>query len=324
MKSVGTLTPSVGGSPSSAGPSTNDADEEDNAGYDQSTLYAGDKALPKTDEGNVNRTLGNVSTVPLSYHTKSSTGGFGSRSVPVGLERPFRPAELSTELDLRYSPPVGTPNVFRTVLVTNLPKITSTTQILDHVHEGPIIDIKLARGNIFPGSSVAIIQFLFNNSARHFVTHTANYDVIIGDKKINALLLNTPTRPIPPHLFNSILQGKLTRVLSIFQLGRDFSSVVLHHDIGSDSPTNLSTVDCIKMTSLGFVEICFTSINGARLARDFLMAHRRYRDCAIRFGPDPCATLNSAEQCTQDVDFVRNPSNIPIGQDIACKTPRCE
>ena len=277
-------------------PSTNDGDEEDNV--DDAGLFNGDAKERGLGSGflvgtNKAPTLATKSiSAAASFSEKLSSGAYGSMPANTGLDMSFPIKPKSDVNHLRYTPTVKTPDIFRTVLISDLPaNLTSVAQILDQVRGGLVVDAKLLNKITFPGSPVALIQFLYEESAKRFVVHVSKYNIVIGDTKIKAALIETASRPIPEHLRGLILQGKCSRFMYIYRYPRNISLNKLREDMGMSTATKLSTVVYLKVKAGGIAEVCFTSVSSAQIARDHIVANGKYRDSPVRFGPDPCAAL---------------------------------
>ena len=261
-----------------------------------------------------------------AFREKVNVGAYGSRPASIiGLDTLFPIKPKSGVHCLRFSPAAGTPDIFRSVLVSNLTKTTSISQILDEVRGGRVVDVKLVNMDCLMNCSVALVQFLHEESAKRFVAYTVKNHIMVDKKRISATLIKTPTWPMLPYVRNSMLQGKCTRFLRIYKFSRDGNLSRLRQDIDVDTATKLSAIESIRMKDQGFVEICFTSVRGARMARDRLVADGRYRDCPVGFGPDPCAApypcssdkpaqQGWVSEAIEDDSFV--PNTVPSGKSV--------
>ena len=211
---------------------------------------------------------------------------------------------------LRYRPQAGAANTLRTISIANVPDPASIIQVLDKVCGGMVVDIKFSMTKSITGSSTVLVQFLLEVSAKSFESYASQTKLRVQGQKLQVNLLKTPTWPIPQYLRTLIECYGCTRYVWIDRFPSNLSLETLRRDTGLTTTTKLDRVLYIQMKDAETVEICFSSVAAAQFARSCLRSLGRYRNCPIRFAPDPCtrpfpSTTKAIGQPTIDTENSR-------------------
>ena len=274
--------------------SSNDGDEEDN--ISELDLQATRTVEKSMDSGIDNEKLPELplrdaeaaATRIPSMEQEHDTGHM-KQTTAAKLDKSF-PIKPKCDINyLCYKPPNDTPDVYRTVLISNLPSKIRPEEILDKVRGGLVVSIKVLDTSVITGSSTATVEFLYELAAKSFQTHASQTKLKIRGNTIRVNMIKTPSWPIPAYLRSLIISGRSTRIMLIHKYPDNVSPEKLRQDMGMNTATKVSSLLCTQMRSGGIAEMCFSSVLSAQIARDCLIAHGRYRDCPIRFAPDPCA-----------------------------------
>ena len=274
--------------------SSNDGDEEDNiseldlqATRNVEKLTSFVTGKDKLAELSLRELEVAATRIPLMK--QDQTTGYIQQTTAAKFDKSF-PIKPKCDINyLWYKPPTDAPEVYRTVLVSNLPSKIRPEEILDKVQGGLVVSIKALDTSVITGSATATVEFLYELAARTFQTYASQTKLKIGGNTVEVKVLKTPSWPIPSFLRSLIISGRSTRIMLIHNYPKHIAVDKLREDMGMNTATKISTLLYVRMRPAGTAEIGFSSVLSAQIARDCLIAHGRYRECPIRFAPDPCA-----------------------------------
>lgn len=229
---------------------------------------------------------------------------------------------------LRYKPGMSAPNIFRTIIITNIaPDVVSLSDILEKIRGAEIIsaqlldthnipavktisDIWAAPALKSPGTDTALIVFQRETEASRFEQYAAQHHLYFAGKKATVEFVMTETYPISIELEEALDEGA-TRCLLIEKfppfdelqdkLLEGFPSTIdplrtkLLKDL-TPHPTKPSNVPVENILvfkdendEIEAVEVRLTSVMAAVRAIRKLMWLPEYKQSNIEFCKDPCA-----------------------------------
>ncbi|MCJ1368675.1 hypothetical protein MMC16_007820 [Acarospora aff. strigata] len=189
---------------------------------------------------------------------------------------------------IRYNPNPNEQNVYRTVLVEGLPYTITFESLLKKVRGGSIVSVKLCDTLSITGSCTALITFLRESAASAYEDFAASHPLSFGGKVAKVSMLQTPTWPMTIKLKIAIFDHHHTRCLEVTSFPRHIQPSTLRLDLRICSAMDCDLIEFLAMRDDGVLDIRFASINAAGQAYGILTSYRRYRQCSVRFSPDPC------------------------------------
>lgn len=189
---------------------------------------------------------------------------------------------------LRYMPPVGTDNTYRTVKIDcPLPSSSSNSttvslnQILTELRGLELYSARLFDTAHLTGMNTAIVIFIRQRDALDFLQRTAGSGLRVGSLFARVSLVNTPTYPIPADLAHLISQEGYSRSLVVCNL-RDTLKTELRRVLYKSNCR-----DFVESLEDGYVagRICvrFHSVKTAAIAFEILRKHPCFGNCQFRF-----------------------------------------
>lgn len=234
-----------------------------------------------------------------------STRGPGLRASARGFTpAPGSPADmLRTQAMLMFRPSLGFINVYRTIIVTNIPNDASLSDVLAPVCGGQVISARYMNTMPVCGSNSAMITFRLEASARRFfeyakqcgqhsaakhITEENRPSSCAGDG-MNYSLLDSPTFPMTREEHDLIRQEGTTRLISIHGLDASITSdsvqrMLLAREPFADDHTVIRSVrDDGGVFYLECSSICAANQVAQRIRRNM-----QFQYSMARFEPDPC------------------------------------
>lgn len=189
---------------------------------------------------------------------------------------------------LRFRPGPEDTNVYRTLLITNLPADLTLAKLLDEVRGGVIFDAQLLNTTSITGSHSAIIAFLNQDAAMAYKEYVTKHAIIFQGLLAKVSML-TPTWPIKFQRYKQIIDHKRTRCLEIHDFPQSVEAgelTAVLRTCPSQSNTWLVRAD---LTKDSVFNLQFSSIEHASRAYDRLLKSKVFAQCPIKFACDPCA-----------------------------------
>lgn len=208
------------------------------------------------------------------------------------LEAVFsRPNQLSTtesvsdlwifQYGLRYMPPNGASNVYRTIKIDNLPASVTLNQVLAQLRPFEVYSARLMDTTRMIGSNTAIIVFVYQGQVLSLFHGISQSGLLIGNHRAEATLVETPTYPIPARLQKLIYEHGYTRSLAVCNLRESLTMElrrVLLKSICRDY------VECFEDGYVaGEVIVRFHSVGMASHACELLQKHPCFANCELKF-----------------------------------------
>lgn len=192
-------------------------------------------------------------------------------------------------------------NVFRTVVVNNLPRGLRLFTLLQRVKDGAIEDARLLDTVSIDGCFSAMITFVHEHGAKAF-DHGARHNRLEFDGVgARVILLPTPTYPMPKNLSVAIINHGYTRCIEIQNFPRGIKPAELERELRVYGVMTTHRIESRRMRSDGTLELCFTAIKYAGRAYGHFIGSRRYSHCKIAFLPDPCSEPWDAASSTLSI-----------------------
>lgn len=180
-------------------------------------------------------------------------------------------------------------NIFRTVTITGIPRQVNMATVLSPVCGGPLYSVQLLRTAHLTGSHTAIVTFLYEEDAHDFIQTASVKNVTYFGNRAKVSLVRTPTYPIPKPLKHFIFKNGHTRCLSISQASDPYTAADLLASLLAWNNVFGNLLESIQELDSGATfHIRFHSIRAAGQAFFALNQDEDYRDCEIKFVPDPC------------------------------------
>ena len=195
---------------------------------------------------------------------------------------------------IRYRPDdAHAGNVFRTVLIDNLPPTRfALSTLLMQIKGGVVLDAKMLNTTGIHGRTSAMITFVHEQAAQALEARARSHPFHFHFNGLQArvVLLPTPTWPMAPALQTRILHHGHTRCLQVHDFPRDsITPSELEQDLYRCRSLPSHGIEAKTLRADGVLELRFTSVLYAEMARRALMGQHRYRHCVCQYLPDPCA-----------------------------------
>jgi hypothetical protein len=191
---------------------------------------------------------------------------------------------------LRYVPPLDADNVYRAVVIEDLPLHVALDQILPRICGGQIYSASLFNTSpvTLTGSPTAMITFVNQDGALAFLQRVAREGFYVGFAVARVRPVSTPTYLMSDSMENGILRGGRTRCLVISSRHPMIKKSVYNVLTKSSFSTH---VECFgEHNGEGVVTVRFHSIKVAMLAYEFLM-HQSIFKGNVKFDTDPCSVV---------------------------------
>ena len=190
---------------------------------------------------------------------------------------------------LRFRPKDGEQDVYRTILISNIPSTVTIAALLDQVRGGSILDVKLLNTAKITGSKSAIVTFLLEDSAVAFRDYAKSHPLQINGHLVQVTIVPTPTWPICHKLRKAIYHHQHTRCLEIYNFPPQIPKAILLSDLSVCPQMWSNRIVHMEKRKDDILELHFSSINYADQAYGMLSTFRAYSKCTPYFVPDPCA-----------------------------------
>ena len=216
---------------------------------------------------------------------------------------------------VHFSPPDSEDDIYRTIIISNIPPDISLSTLLDYIRGGSVIDAKLLDTVSITGKNSALITFLHECAAMAFEDHARKFPIIINGVAAQVRVVSTPTFPISIPTRKRIFNHHHSRCLEIYDIPGQICVQKLRDDLAVGTNLKTNRITHLQKREDGCVELQFSSIDGASRAYGMLSSVRAYRRSTPYFVADPCARpLKSLKgqhvACTVNTEMV---NRISIG-----------
>ena len=196
----------------------------------------------------------------------------------------------------------GSPNpeLYRTVMITNVPTTMMLATVVNKVRGGRIVDAKYLetagmRTQPPITTNTVLVEFLHANDAATFVQFTQKHDILLfhddagSTVKLTARLMDTPSRRLPPGLYHNMHQRGLTRVLFIVDKDEEWETEEVIEELQGRHP-ELKKPLSAGGDENGVLYFKFADVRDAGNAWEIVNRDARFFHGASKgFWPDPCA-----------------------------------
>ncbi|KAL8896242.1 MAG: hypothetical protein Q9192_003198 [Flavoplaca navasiana] len=192
---------------------------------------------------------------------------------------------------IRFSPNSTVGNVFRTVIVDNLPSVFALSTLLKQVRGGAVAEAKLLNTTGIHGRTSALISFVLERAAKSFEDRARSKPLDFDGLTARVVLLPSPTWPMAPALRTGVLQHGHTRCLQVLNFPQSIGPAELERDLQVCHSVTTHQIEAKRLRPNGVLELRFTSVKYAEMAWGVFsnQFHERYRQCRCKYMPDPCA-----------------------------------
>ena len=216
---------------------------------------------------------------------------------------------------IRFRPGPTMENVFRTVVVDNLPCNFSISTLLQQIKGGAVLDAKLLNTTSIHGRTSALITFVHDQAAKAFESRSRLQPLEFDGVMARVVLLPSPTWPMPKKMDASVLQRGHTRYFKAHNFPRNITPAELEKDLHKCHSITSHSIEAKKLGSDGVLELRFTSVKYAEIAWGVFSNNQRYRQCILKYMPDPCS---------EPWDKASEKSDRPVAQQMPCvNQPEC-
>lgn len=220
----------------------------------------------------------------------------------VGLQDRKLPDLLKQPYAIQYIPAPGTRNLYRTLVISNLPQATTMTALLDQVRGGVIFDAKLLNTTTITSGKTALVSFLHQQNAEAFEAHAKRHPIIIQDRTAKVTLLKTANWP-SPFSQRAMLEGNRTRCLEVTEYPRHVTCSDLRRKLRVCSVMKVDRIEHVALRYDGVLALRFDSIADAWKAQGMFASSQEFRGCVVRFAMDPCAKPISAVELAESYGY---------------------
>ncbi|KAL8966852.1 MAG: hypothetical protein Q9183_003184 [Haloplaca sp. 2 TL-2023] len=217
---------------------------------------------------------------------------------------------------IRFCPHPSETNIYSSELIERLPRNATISNLLSNIRGGAVLDAKLLDTSSINGYFTALIQFVYEHSARSMELQAKRAPFGFSGVPARVILLPTPTWPLSPGTRAAVMVHGHTRCLEVRGLPLSITPAELKRDLRLHKAMGHSHgIEFMQKRPDGVVEVRFTSVDNAGRAYGILTMWRRYKGCNVKRSPDPC---------TQPWDRISSPSDYVSASSAGLKTKKVE
>ncbi|KAL8915810.1 MAG: hypothetical protein Q9172_006645 [Xanthocarpia lactea] len=190
---------------------------------------------------------------------------------------------------IRFRPDPIETNIYRTIVITQLPPTLIMSSLLEKIRGGTVMDAKLLDTTSIDSHSTALITFVHESEAKALESKAREEPLKFLGSPARVVLLPTPTWPTPGGLRAAVNDLQRTRCLEVHNLPRGIKPAELDYDLRICRCMSTTRIEAKRLRPDGVLEIRFNSIKYAGQAYGILTKYRRYKYCKVIYAPDPCA-----------------------------------
>ncbi|TAQ88119.1 hypothetical protein B7494_g3587 [Chlorociboria aeruginascens] len=191
---------------------------------------------------------------------------------------------------VQYRPALEDSNLFRTVLISNLPKDIELRDVLARVRGGIVYSSILADTTSITGSMSALVIFVQEAHAEAYISYASDHPLHFGlsNTQATVTLIDTPTRPTGPRI-RRILELEQSRKLMIPSFPQYYSLSRLQNELACGNKYRAASLLELYIDEHQTLHLEFSSVSSASSAFGILSSREIYRYLGAHFVPDPCA-----------------------------------
>ena len=190
---------------------------------------------------------------------------------------------------IRFRPDPMEHNIYRTIVITQLPPTLTMSLLLEQIRGGAVMDAKLLDTTSIDSHSTALITFVHESEAKALESKAREEPLKFLGSPARVVLLPTPTWPTPGSLRAAINDHQRTRCLEVHNVPRGIKPAELDYDLRICRCMSTTRIEAKRLRPDGVLEIRFNSIRYAGQAYGILTKYPRYKYCIVMYAPDPCA-----------------------------------
>ncbi|KAL8856611.1 MAG: hypothetical protein Q9178_006766 [Gyalolechia marmorata] len=190
---------------------------------------------------------------------------------------------------IRFRPDPMETNIYRTIVITQLPPTLTMSSLLEQIRGGAVMDAKLLDTTSIDSHSTALITFVHESEAKALESKAREEPLEFLGSPARVVLLPTPTWPTPGSLRAAINDHQHTRCLEVHNFPRGIKPAELDYDLRICRFMSTTRIEAKRLRPDGVLEIRFNSIKYAGQAYGILTKYPRYKYCKVIYAPDPCA-----------------------------------
>ncbi|KAJ5675405.1 hypothetical protein N7462_008302 [Penicillium macrosclerotiorum] len=191
---------------------------------------------------------------------------------------------------LRYVPDPSHDNVYRTVVINELPSAATLSQILPRIRGGPIYSASLLNTWAITGCPTAMVTFVHQKGAMNFLRRVAQEGFYIGFTAVEVRPVPTPTYLMSTATETEVTKIGRTRCLVVCSRRQKHLKKDIYEVLKESRCRDY--VECFGERDLADeVTIRFHSIKMAAVACGILVNHEKLKGVWVKTAPDPCSLV---------------------------------
>ncbi|KAL8905576.1 MAG: hypothetical protein Q9171_006610 [Xanthocarpia ochracea] len=190
---------------------------------------------------------------------------------------------------IRFRPDPTETNIYRTMVITQLPPMLTMSSLLEKIRGGAVVDAKLLDTTSIDSHSTALITFVHESDAKALESKAREEPLKFLGSPARVVLLPTPTWPTPGSMRAAINDHQHTRCLEVHNFPRGIKPAELDYDLRICRCMSTTRIEAKRLRPNSVLEIRFNSIRYAGQAYGILTKYPRYKYCKVIYAPDPCA-----------------------------------
>ncbi|KAL8780920.1 MAG: hypothetical protein Q9213_006231 [Squamulea squamosa] len=217
---------------------------------------------------------------------------------------------------IRFRPDPKETDLYRTIAITQLPSNLTLSALLEQIRGAAVVDAKLLDTTSVDGHLTALIIFAHEFEAKSLENKARVDPLRFLGKFARVVLLPTPTWPTAPRLRAAIGDHQHTRCLEVHNFPLNIKPAELEYDLRVCRYMSTNRIEAKRMRQDGVLELRFNSIDFAGQAYAAFTRFERYKQCKVKYVPDPCAQpyVNAINQHSEKVELA-SPKDMKPGRD---------
>lgn len=181
---------------------------------------------------------------------------------------------------LRYIPALSDRDVYRTILIEELPRGVVMSQVLPLI-VGEVYCARLADTSNITGYNTAMITFVTQKDAVKFVALIVNKTIVLPFGKL--VPVHTPTYPMPAETGRLITEEGYTRTLGVFHIRPSLKTEIMRVLNNTNFKYFLQVEAVDDGPAVCEVSVKMLSVKAAAMLFEWLRRHPALGKCQFRF-----------------------------------------
>lgn len=199
------------------------------------------------------------------------------------------PGQPSNKIGLFYKPFKDESDIYRTIIIDNLPNGVTLVEVMAKVQGGVVVEVNLLDTSSIGGCKSAMIVFLHESSATNFAEYARTNPIRFSERRARVMQLQTPTWPLNVRLRKAIFDYGHTRYLTIQNLPSNITYEQFRYLFRQNRYMKHDSLQSARKDSDGTVHTIFQSVDAAGRAYAKLTTFRDFEGCQVAYAPDPCS-----------------------------------